>query len=686
MNRSLRPLCMTLAAVAAMAVPAVESAGQTMFQDQTTARLPGPNNDYTNQATIGDIDGDGDLDLLLANGGNFFSQGPPQIMRVLINDGTGVFTDESAARTGNLAGTYRGVELGDADGDGDLDIILAHDFNELPALLINDGNGFFTDGTSQLPQITLGSSRAQFGDIDNDGDLDIYINSGGANRFGCGQNRIYINDGDGNFTDETNERHPLGNVCEPMDVLFVDINDDFSLDVRTASTGNNDSKLYRNNGEGFFTDQSGAFPSDSNSYSYDAGDIDNDGDMDFYGANAGTGNQGLLVENGILEGIGFVNISSQLIPNPNVDDNDSKFLDWDNDGDLDLIVARLGGTSERTYENDGTGVFTEVTNIIPGISNSSLDIMVGDVNNDGRYDVLTAQGESGSFINRLYINVNGPVDTTPPTIHKTEQLDDTDDTTGPYVVRVLITDSHSSDRNFFDKGVTLHYSVDDGDEQSVAMRYSGGTVYRGEIPGQPGGVVSYHVTALDYNDNLGTGETLSFTIGDDTVEIVSSDPPNNAIDARQPSNPDGSNPDGWSSIAITFSGDVSTLVPADFTVSEEGGDGIVPTITSVTDQGGNTVLVELDSFIEPGAWTTFTHDASGTSTRLGYLPGDVNSDQVSTVGDVLALIDAINGVELPEYSTDIDRSGETGAGDVLREIDLLNGADQLDVWNFETLP
>jgi len=506
-------VCLAGFVFAALAVPA---SGQ--FIDKTTSRFPQPDpNDYTNQAAVADIDNDGDLDIIWANGGNFGSPGPQQLVRVYVNNGNGVFADETIARTGGLVGHIRGAEFGDIEQDGDLDLILCNDFNQQPRLLVNDGNGFFTDETAaRLPSQTLSSTRAQFGDFDNDGDLDIYINNGGtSSRFGCGQNRIWINTGSGFFVDQTASRHPTDVRCEPMDVIFGDVDGDFDIDVRTASTGSGQSRLYINDGSGTFS-IGGGVPNDNNCYSYDFGDIDGDGDLDLLGANANPTsiNAELLLRNNGIGG--YTNVSAQIVPNPNVDDNDSKFYDYDMDGDLDLFVARLGGSAERIYNNNGSGLFTEVTGLITSVSDSSLDIVIADFDNDGRADIITAQGESGSFVNRYYQNI-GAVDNRPPRIIDTEMLSNTNDTVGPYVVRAAILDDLTYDRNFFDRGVTLHYSVNGGAEQTVPMHHSGGQIYRGEIPGQPcGGAVTYHVTARDWADNVGSGGTNGFNVVSDT--------------------------------------------------------------------------------------------------------------------------------------------------------------------------
>jgi len=172
------------------------------------------------------------------------------------------------------------------------------------------------------------------------------------------------------------------------------------------------------------------------------------------------------------------------------------------------------------------------------------------------------------------------------------------------------------------------------------------------------------------------------------VSIVSSDPPNGAIDARQPSDVDGSNVAGWSIFDLTFDGDPSDVRPGDFEVAQKGGRGEPPSVMEVTPLGGNVLRITLSDRIGVVAWTTITHLDSGTSVRVGYLPADVTSDGTSGPLDVLALIDFLNGVgPLREiWSTDINRTGQANPADVLREIDLLNGAGELDAYNGVSLP
>jgi hypothetical protein len=501
------------ACLCAAALITTHAAWAQQFVDQTAARFP-VQAEYTNYIAVGDIDSDGDLDICFANGGGYSTLGALLKPRIYVNNGSGVFADETDARAAGVTGCFRSAEFGDVDGDGDLDLILSQDFNRPARLLINSGSGTFLDqSAARIPTGGLSSARATFGDVDSDGDLDLALcNSGTSSRFGTnGQPRLWINSGAGVFADETAARLPAGNIAQQMDILFFDADGDLDLDlfVVTRATSPGQSRLWRNDGTGRFTGGV-TFPNDASAYAYDAGDIDGDGDLDLIGVNAGTSNRELLARNANGTGTSWTDISSSISPNPTTDDNDSKFVDIDNDGDLDLVIAVLG-SSKRIYANGGTGTFAQVTGAITASSDSSLDIKVADFDGDGRYDLVTGQGESGQFQNRYYRNT-GAADTRPPTIVTTEQVVPGRDAGVPRPVRVAVRDAYTSHMGFHARSVTLRHGTGGSLDADVPMALSGNGIWRGVLPARPAGtVVSYSVRAVDAAGNVGDGPVLTYT-------------------------------------------------------------------------------------------------------------------------------------------------------------------------------
>jgi hypothetical protein len=311
-----------------------------------------------------------------------------------------------------------------------------------------------------------------------------------------------------------------------MDCIFGDIDGDFDLDMLVGNRASN-SKLFLNNGGGVFTDVTAArLPANGTTYSWDFGDIDADGDLDALGANSSpaSSREALFVNNG--NGF-FSDMTAARIPgmnNPAVDDNDSKFFDLDNDGDLDFIIASLGST-ERICANNGAGNFTLQSGTITAVADSSLDVEVADFNGDGRLDVVTAQGESGSYINRIYIN-NGPADSLPPMFVDFEMLADITDPAQaamPYVVRVIIRDGMTSDRGFIAQSVAMVYSANCGAEITTSLAWSGHDLYRGVIPALPdGGAISYRFEATDFTGNSAVSPSHEFM-------VLTGTPPNGDI-------------------------------------------------------------------------------------------------------------------------------------------------------------
>ncbi len=159
------------------------------------------------------------------------------------------------------------------------------------------------------------------------------------------------------------------------------------------------------------------------------------------------------------------------------------------------------------------------------------------------------------------------------------------------------------------------------------------------------------------------------------LSIVTSDPPNCAIDARQPSEPNGADPAGWDSVVITFDGDTSAVTKSDFQVqtSPPGDFDIEP--------WDNNVTLQLSRRITLQDWTCITYIPSQQQVCLSHLPGDVTNDRTSAPSDILRVIDCLNRVSSCEqWQCDVDRSDLCGPPDILRVIDLLNGAGAYAPW------
>jgi hypothetical protein len=162
-----------------------------------------------------------------------------------------------------------------------------------------------------------------------------------------------------------------------------------------------------------------------------------------------------------------------------------------------------------------------------------------------------------------------------------------------------------------------------------------------------------------------------------TITINSSNPPDGAVDARQPSEPDGSRPTGWRVIEITFDDEFAELAPGDFSVTKIGGMGVTPSVAAVSSVAADTIILALNRSLEPVTRTTITYLESQSAITLNVLPGDVNGDGVSDADDVLALKESLDDPDsdLPEWSWDMDRSRVRSPLDLIRLMDLFNGAE-----------
>jgi MYXO-CTERM domain-containing protein len=258
------------------------------YTEEAATRLPGVQV-RAGFVRFGDVDSDGDADIVVGDDWD----GPTQIVAHLyLNDGSGNFTDASAA---NLPSGVPGggtepidVELFDADGDFDLDLLInMHSGKNI--FWKNDGGGKFTDATGTFPGPGSGS-QFHYGpvacDVDGDGDLDVW----GDNTGGNYTEQLLINDGSGNFTDETAQRVTGNPGADDNGVVCVDFDGDGDLDAAIMSLSNNE-RILLNDGTGHFALQAGAFTAAGDPTLWmDFGDLNGDDKLDVVTAQGECGN------------------------------------------------------------------------------------------------------------------------------------------------------------------------------------------------------------------------------------------------------------------------------------------------------------------------------------------------------------------------------------------------------------
>lgn len=362
---------------------------QTLYSDVSGTNLPtGLLNGLSMDAGVADLDGDGDPDIVIAN------EFRPNIL--LLNDGAGRFSDGSS-RLPAANRDSEDVGIADFDGDGDLDIVVVSEDDRTNELYFNDGTGRFTDEGARLP-VEGTTNGVVVADVNGDGFPDILF----ANN---GQDAVIINDGAGNFADETAERLPRS-ADVTQDLELGDVDGDGDLDLIVANEGSN--ALYINDGTGRFSDESAArIPQrdgGEETREADFGDADGDGDLDLLFANVAAFVAGADPRNRLLinDGNGFfTDETSSRLPAASVSSFDGDFADVDGDGDLDIVTAnadvdlsvgRIADSRSRAYLNDGNGVFTDASEEVfgAGATGTGLDLEFADFDGDGRPDFYLA--------------------------------------------------------------------------------------------------------------------------------------------------------------------------------------------------------------------------------------------------------------------------------------------------------
>lgn len=535
----------------------------------------------TENVDFADVDLDGDWDAALADGGD---SGNDQ-NRLWINQGgsqmgtLGQFLDRTSTQFPSFQDDSRDIEFVDFDNDGDADVYASN-----TSQISNQGNrwwtnlggaqagtvGFYGDetatrwvglggtGSSINPSQLIANSfidwscDCDFGDLDNDGDMDLVHSSYGGSFAGSVPTRLFLNDGSGHFSEFNPSGFQLSGAtiangnpglwCEGMqqgntsnfdgtncdiaatalDIDVGDIDGDFDLDILHGAR-NEAPRMFANRLDGSslaparpnhmlgFRDVTGmVFPPGYTQgtfghYEQEMGDMDGDGDLDIYGMNWLY--TGFSFDDITLRNNGDGTFGGQVtITGSNADDNEADFLDFDNDGDLDVYVANFSGQDKLYRNTNGLGNYALVS--LPNFAAISLDADAADVDNDGDPDVIIAEdnGQDETFLR----NTTEANDVFAPYIPNVEQLGPARAVRqAPFAVRAHVYDNAPYYTTWYNPTDVL-VTVDGAPLPAIPARSSGGQVFRAEIPGNLLGKVTYQFRSMDQYSNTGLSAVSSY--------------------------------------------------------------------------------------------------------------------------------------------------------------------------------
>ncbi|MEZ4851213.1 MAG: VCBS repeat-containing protein [Bacteroidia bacterium] len=298
---------------------------------------------------------------------------------------------------------FSSIAFADVDGDGDLDVLITGRSslfggeNQYSKLYTNDGVGNFTE-MQGTPFESVGYSSIAFADVDGDGDQDVLIT--GRNSAYTPIAKLYTNDGVGNFSEMTGT--PFDGV-DTGSIAFADVDGDNDQDL--LITGRTHSlaliaKLYTNDGQGSFTEMVGAPFLGVEAGSVAFTDVDGDNDQDLlitgrYSLGGGTETSKLYTNDG--QGNFTENVGTQIA---DVENSSIAFADVDGDNDQDLLITGRYQSIYRItkmYTNDGVGNFSEMIGT-PFDSVEFGSITFGDVDGDNDQDVSLQDEHSAQMV------------------------------------------------------------------------------------------------------------------------------------------------------------------------------------------------------------------------------------------------------------------------------------------------
>jgi flagellin-like hook-associated protein FlgL len=354
-------------ASASLGVPSTELVGSGAFGAASAMA-----SSLTDLRTVssGDIDNDGDLDIVYGNltGGS---------LGVRLGNGEGTFAAETTLGSGGNGVQF--TTLADVTGDGTLDLLTNEGGTRLA---VYRGNGDGTFGTRSTVLVGTGVNTISVGDFNGDSISDVAVSSDA-------DNAVYISLGNNSGTFSTFSSLASGAGGDPDRIAIADLNGDGNQDLAVTSVTSAEIQIFMGNGDGTFQSRV-TYAAGTRTVEIAAGDIDNDGDLDLVAADLTNGTV-LLYSN---SGSGTFGASTS-VGSTGAQTTTVALRDLNGDGNLDLVAGSLAGGQIAVLTGTGSGTFSPFATYA---ATSAGSVQLGDFSGDGVTDmVYVSSGTANVF-------------------------------------------------------------------------------------------------------------------------------------------------------------------------------------------------------------------------------------------------------------------------------------------------